>query len=201
MTNDNSQIRAYLANELSEQQRDEFEVALLEDPELYDRVYLEDKLRTSMKLAATTSEAPVAQTGSSTLLAQIKALMEQPAWSYAATCACAVLLVTQLTHQPNPPEIGKIVYVDALRSEQQMSISLPPQTQALIVIDAFETITELSAATLRQENQVLQQFTALTPTEDAQINLLLEALSPGAYTLEITAEGAKKTLPITVLTD
>ena len=201
MSSDDTLIRAYLTSELSEEQRDEFEVALLEDPELYERVYFESKLRDGMSLAATNNITPVNESTPPSILSKIKAMVEQPAWSYAATGVAALLLLALAVQQPSAPEIGKIVYVDALRSEQAMDIVLPPDIQTLIVIDTFEALDNISAAQVLQGETVMQQLTSLAPTADAQVNLVLNGLDAGDYTLEITTDATNRQIPISVVKD
>lgn len=201
MSSDDTLIRAYLTSELSEEQRDEFEVALLEDPELYERVYFESKLRDGMSLAATNNITPVNESTPPSILSKIKAMVEQPAWSYAATGVAALLLLALAVQQPSAPEIGKIVYVDALRSEQAMDIVLPPDIQTLIVIDTFEALDNISAAQVLQGETVVQQLTSLAPTADAQVNLVLNGLDAGDYTLEITTDATNRQIPISVVKD
>ena len=198
---DDKAIKAYLDHEMSEEDHDDFEIAMFEDPALFERVkqldpnygqFATQLAENALTIEEGSKEKPSAnkrEDENQTFTRWIMDLIATPAWSMAASMVAVVAVAVLFVggdRTGSSQLVDEIVYVETLRSSDRPTIGVSANKLTLLAIDAiqFENAPQ-TIISLASGNQEIQQWQAGSPDANLQFNVLLPALGPGAYVLSV----------------
>lgn len=190
------QIIRYLREQLSAQEKAQFEVRMLEEPELLERVQLLEAL--TLELRSEAASALLADTAdTSTRVLPFRAWIRQPL-SLAASLLAAVAVVHSLYRGPaEAPQIfsapvGTVVLLEGNRSDLPTEVS--GSGPYLMQIDAGLDAQAASFSVVIRNagnQQVIVEETGLGADANGWLRLLVQGLPAGEYAVAVTAADAQ----------
>ncbi|MEM1187979.1 MAG: hypothetical protein AAGI72_05620 [Pseudomonadota bacterium] len=185
MTNYREQIADYLAHNLSEADRDAFEMALLEDGELQSAVMIEQALKQGLgKLdgrggVSPATPAPVSTRSNLAL-----------GWALAASLCLGLSIYLNIAQEAPDGGIGsidQIVYVEPMRSAETTAYTIDADAAILLSVAVSDPRADLVTVVITG-NGFETPGESLAVGRDGLVNVVVPQLAPGAYQLTLTNE-------------
>lgn len=189
MTIDFDMIDDYLANRLSDDDLESFEIDMLDSPELQEAVLTQKALKEGLATQTLASQTTAA-TKKNGPVSAISNFVFSPVWSCAATILLgisAVFLFLDADKGGSNIQIDRITYVETLRSSTSPTYSIQANESNLLVVDVNPTASGPFQVSLQQNNTVVFQQTFAKAT-DYSLNIIAPVLAVGNYTLIIEDE-------------
>ncbi|MEM9760014.1 MAG: hypothetical protein AAF933_12310 [Pseudomonadota bacterium] len=185
MTNYREQIADYLAHNLSEADRDAFEMALLEDGELQSAVMIEQALKQGLgKLdgrggVSPATPAPVSTRSNLAL-----------GWALAASLCLGLSVYLNIAQEAPDGRIGsidQIVYVEPMRSAETTAYTIDADAATLLSVAVSDPRADLVTVVITGSGFETPSE-SLAVSRDGLVNVVVPRLAPGAYQLTLTNE-------------
>jgi hypothetical protein len=193
-------IDRYLNNKLDDSERAAFEVMLLEDEQLFARVQLLDAFKNSL-----VEERAALQVARASIALPFRAWLQQPLSLAAAVLVAGLGLRVAYEEFSARGDaqvaagIGAVFIVEATRGASQPVLSGEPPY--LFQIDAGPNAANSTVAVVLRDaaGEELLHVENLPVDSSGWARVVFEQELAGAYTLELTAAGAKvRSFPVTI---
>lgn len=194
MTIDYDVIDDYLANRLSEEQLESFEIEMLDSSELQEAVLAQRALKDGLAHANI-------QAKKKGVVSNLPRFLSSPTWAYAATILLGLSVsynwIQTDTSSANT-QIDRITYIETLRSSTSPTYTIKASEGNLLVVDVNPNSTGPYQISIHSGKEIFHQQSIAHAT-DYSLNIIAPALEQGDYTLAISDEMSEMQYQISVL--
>lgn len=193
-------VNDYLHNRLDEVELEEFEISLLDSPELQEQVALEMQMRDELRAH---SDLVLSQSTQKVWWTKLFGGLSSPTWSYVATASASAAIVIlaftpgEVAH-PKAYIVQSKVYLEATRSDAASQLRVSADKVQMLYIDVARFENRSLRLTLSTQEKVYFSAPGISANREYELSVLIPKLNPGEYTLTIVDEA--KQLPELVFT-
>ncbi len=183
MVIDHELVDSYVNGLLSSEDKETFELQLLEDDELQDAVIATRMLKEGLKYSThNQSKLPLY-------------------WAVAATLLLAVstgFIFIPRDENRQMIALDSVIYVERWRNNNDHVSTIPANQASVLSIDIGSRLQGPLAATVKKAGNSIFHISDLSSTPDQYVNLLLPALPGGQYTLVLKDHSSEQIVQLNV---